>query len=125
MLTTLRPHLTHTNVVAWILGAVSVAFLISQSNGFDLGGIVFIALVSLWVLAPWAVLASGRVPLTTPARATGIAACAVLGVWAMSGTDDSSTGALAFLVLPVVQHAVIATVALVDGVASRFRRRNA
>jgi hypothetical protein len=111
--------------LAWILGAVSVALLISESDGFDLGGIVFIALVSLWVLAPWAVLGSGLVPLTRPARAAAIAVCTALAVWAFIAVDDSSTGALAFLVVPLYQALVIGALALVDGLASRLRSRDA
>lgn len=111
--------------LAWILGAVSVALLINASDGFDLGGIVFIALVGLWVLAPWAVLGSGPVPLTRPARAAAIAVCAALAVWAFKDIDDSSTGGLAFLTVPVLQALVIGAIALVDGLASRLRSRRA
>ena len=111
--------------LAWILGAASVVLLVLESDGFDLGGIVFIALVGLWVLAPWALLGSSLVPLTTVARGVAIAMCAVLAVLAFKDVDDSSTGALAFLVIPVVQAIVVGAVALADGLASRLRSRRA
>ena len=107
------------------LGVITViALLLSADYGdSDLGGIVFEVVLAGWCFSPWAALASDRLPLGNVVRALGIGASAVVGMLAFAAIDDSSTGALALLFLPVYQWVIVGVVALVEGVATLVRRR--
>ena len=107
------------------LGVITViALLLSADHGdSDLGGIVFMVVLAGWCFSPWAALASDRLALGTAARALGIGASAVVGMLALAATNDSSTGPIVLLFLPVFQWVIVGLVALVEGVATLVRRR--
>lgn len=111
--------------VALALGAVSVIALLLNVDSGDLtvGDVVFLAILAAWCFSPWAALAFDRPRLVHPPRALAIGACAVVAIATFATIDDSSTGAIGLLFLPVLQWAIVGVAAIGGGVATRMRGR--
>ena len=94
-------------ILALLLGvAAAVASWYFVDEDASLADLI---LPSLWFLAPWAAVAF--LPARDAERLVAVAGCAALSVWAFLVVDDSSTGALAFLFLPVYMAAVFGAAA--------------
>lgn len=75
---------------------------------------IFLAVLGIYTVSPWAFLALGADCFTDRARGVAVMFAALMAAVAYLSvtSDESSTGALVFVFLPVYQWAAIGVVAL-------------
>lgn len=86
-------------------------------------GLAGLAFLSLWIAAPWLVLAASLPALTPPAVLVVMASYVAISVPLYRSVDDSSTGPLAMLYLPILTVTALGVAKLADGAVARLRSR--
>lgn len=104
-------------VLALVLGVAAVIASWYFAEEFALELLIF----SAYLFSPYALLAFGAQGLRPVARGVAIflLAAMTVGMYEAIWTDDSSTAALGFVVLPVYQLLAIAAIAVLQGVRPR------
>ncbi len=115
-------------VLAAIAAVVSVAWVISASRLDDAGAAVFVALVSLWLAAPYAMLGLTAIYVATAWPAWAVAALGLAaGVWVSVLMFDAvaadARGPLVLLVGPLYQFLGAAIVAGLTYAVDALHRR--
>jgi hypothetical protein len=95
--------------VALFLGAVATAAMWLLLDDVSPGVLV---LLSAYMISPWLVVAAEGTPLSPKARVTALVVLSVMTIATYLSADDSSTGGIGVLLLPVYEWIAVAVIAV-------------
>lgn len=112
----------------WVAGTVGVISTGALWVLVDASSMISLLVLTIYVLSPWAFLTFGATSLGTHARRVAVVLVTLMTVamYATFAQQDSSTGALVFVFVPIYQWGIIGIAELVVRIrTTRHRDRKA